>query len=811
MKIHLTKQSGISLTDLIERLAAALREQFRRGGEPIYYYPDEVFDDSVIVCDSNEAKKYRIPYTIEGDKVTFGTPVEVREEYVPVDGPQTVEVMQGIGLICQSLDPEGWKWRFQVVAWGLSATRHIWRKEVFAQSLRDYQWENLKAFADHATEDAMRNQPERSIKDLVGWWTNFEITDQGMDATLNIKPSADWLRQDLIAAFKAGNKSFYGASIFVGIQAKQVTWSDQKSATEAEKVKPITIDIVTDAAANGYPKYALASRRARTIEEGANAMNKKILALLFKRNAQGFQLVRQTLVTASTEGVTAETTEDQLAEAIGDNEALVTQAMGLLETQPAAPATAATPTDDEGWAQLPQRVREEMVAQALRGSGLDQAVQQTIAERLGDDATLNDVDREVENARAVLAATTQSGRVDNPRVVTVGANRYDKYAIGVAKAMGMRRAEFDCVESYVERDVRQSTGNRRFTPEQSTWDDVSAIPSLRQLYVELTGDDGLTGRARRSMRMTRQSQSPWLTSDFPDLMSNLMHKQLIAAYREVDWQWRRVVTIKRLTDFKQQQLILLGYFADLPTVSQNGEYTTPAALTDDKEYYSPGKRGLIVELTIEDIANDDLMGLGTRQQRLGRAAARTLAKFVWLTCLFNNPTLNQDGKTMFHADHNNLISDPLGPDGLKNGVTKLLTQTEPGSNEPFMVDPRDLTLALHPTQYLDAIAATDFNQQPGGETSALAQTIRRLGITPVPLPIATDTNDFLLTANPRDIDIVVIGFFMGNEEPEYYSLSGETHEKAMNNDVILRDKIRHIYGGYPVDPRGAVKSSPVGG
>jgi hypothetical protein len=255
---------------------------------------------------------------------------------------------------------------------------------------------------------------------------------------------------------------------------------------------------------------------------------------------------------------------------------------------------------------------------------------------------------------------------------------------------------------------------------------------------------------------------------------------------------------------------LLGYFGDLPAVAQDGQYVTAAALTDDKETYSISKLGETVDLSLEDIANDDLRGFALIVGRLGRAAHRTLAKFVWNTCLFANPTLNQDSKALFHTDHGNLITDALGTTGLKNGITKLLQQTEPGSNEKMTVSTTDLTLAIRPESYLDAITLTDFNQEPGGNADPLAREIRRLGIQPVSLPILTDSNDWVLAASPRDIDIVEVGFFNGNVEPEFFELSGQQSEKGFNNDVIVRHKIRHIYGGVPVDFRGVVKSVVVG-
>jgi hypothetical protein len=829
MKIHITKQSGRSLTDLIDKINAALRKTFRQPmrDEPVFYYPKEVFDDSVIACSEIDGKTYKIVWSLEDDEVKFGEPVEVEESYIEVSKDDSTgldtEVRQSYFSIRQSLDKEGWKWRFQVVGWGLSSTRHNWRREVFQQSLTEFDWEHLAAFANHPTETEMRELPERSIQNKVGWWTDFEITEQGMDATLTIKPSADWLRLDLKAAYEAGNYDFYGASILVGIQAKQVTWTDQKQATDVERVKPISIDIVTTAAAKGQMKYALASNREQQTSEGEKAMNRKTLLRIFKMlNKDQFESVRQSLVTAGAQGVTDQSTADQVVEAIHDKETVVEQALGFIEeaTKEPAPATQTgqsarnTQGDDEiPFERFPFAVRQSLLYQTIEDSGLDEAVQQSLRGEVKEDSTLEGINLLIETARKTLALVSQSGGVNNGPRVVMGATSLDKLTIGLAKMFELSREQFEGTESYIEQEVRQS-GNTPFRPSQSEWADVPAIISIKRLYMEMTGDTRLQGIRGRSGRLVRQAQTPYQTSDFPDLLSNLMHKRMLASFRENDYSINRVITKRPLEDFKPQQIIILGYYGDLPTVAENGEYTTYAALTDDKETYSPTKRGKTVDLTLETIANDDTKSLKQAPDRMGRAARRTLAKFVWLTCLFNNPTLNRDSLALFHASHNNLITDALGSTGLKNAIGKLLMQVEPGSSEKFSFSLNDLTLAVRSDMALDAMTLTDFNQEPGGNTDAMSRLLRsaggRVGITPVALPFLTDSNDWMLCASNKEADIVEIGFWMGNEEPEFFEMGGETHEKAFNNDVITRHKCRFIFGGAPCSFEPVVKSQVLG-
>lgn len=567
-------------------------------------------------------------------------------------------------------------------------------------------------------------------------------------------------------------------------------------------------------------------------------MRKKYLEMLFKDKTR-FQLIRQSLVDVGAEGVTGETTEDQLVEQAAENDDLyagvmlasqcVTTATQTVKpkcancgaegdpdsagmcsqcNKPFATAQAArrdtTQGDDRviGWSQMPQAWRDQMVAQALRDSQLPEAVIQDLRKKLKPNTTLEAVNDLIEVTRSVLAITSQSGRVNNP--ITVGADQLDRYGIGLAKAFKLTREQYIGIESNVTTLARQS-GERVFEPDQSLWNSVPRIRSLKELYIELTGDREVTGRPARGNRLSRQSQTPWYTSDFTYLLEDAMHKRLLAVYREVDYGWQRVATIKDLKDFRTQHIINWGYLGDLPSVNENGDYVTATRPTDTEETYTPGTKGNIIELTRRDILNDDLSAFVRIVTMHGRSAHRTLAKFVWLTCLLNNPTMS-DGLTLFHANHNNLITDPLGVDGMKNATTKLMNQTEPSSGEKMDMTMQGLTLVIPNEEYWNAHGLTDFNNEPGGSQDAVAKEMRRLGITPVNLPILTDSNDWALFANKDDREIVEVGFINGNVEPEFFSLQGELHEKAFNSDIVSRNKVRHEYGGAPPDFRGGVKS-----
>jgi hypothetical protein len=708
-------------------------------------------------------------------------------------------------VVKESLSSDKLKWRFQVVGWGLSQSRHIWRQEVFTQSLQQFAWENMDAYLDHPTKTEEKELPERSVLKKVGWWSDFEVTPQGLDATLNLKPSAAWVGEDIDAAYQSGNNKFYAASINVAHRANQVTWTDNKPATDPIIVKPITIDLVTVAAADGYVKHALASMREGQ-STGDEPTMKEFLEMLFRTNASRFTVVRQSLV-SQVEGVTMESNESQIAQLIADNQEVSKKAIALMtETvqQAAIPAPVAPEASGEiGWTRFPQSLRDMAISSAITASDLPEAVQQSIRKRIGTEATLDDVEDEIEAARAYLGTMTAQSGFNNGRPEVL-AESADKLTIGLAKSFGLSRDDFNSCESHYGRYVRQSGGGNG-EASQDLWNTVSPLRSIRQLYVDLTGDTEVSGRHQMVQRITRQAT--WLTSDFTEILANVMGKRLLRDFRSLEPTWKRIAVIKPVSDFKTQEAILVGEFGDLPTVAEDGTYQEPSALSDTQETYSVGKKGRVVSLSWETVRNDDLNAFVRMFGKLGRAGARTLLKFVWNTCFMSNPTLAADSVALFHATHNNLITDALGTTGLKNAITALLNQTEPGSNEKMNVDTMNLTLAVPPGLYLDAQSLTDFNNSPGGETSALAQLVKRMGITPVAVPFFSDANDWALCASPDDREIVEIGFLDGREEPEFFTQNDPTQGDAFAKDTVAKYKIRFVYGGVPVDFRGAVKSS----
>ena len=143
------------------------------------------------------------------------------------------------------------------------------------------------------------------------------------------------------------------------------------------------------------------------------------------------------------------------------------------------------------------------------------------------------------------------------------------------------------------------------------------------------------------------------TSDFPQLLSNIATKSVLRGYDEAEETFQLWTVEGSLSDFKVANRVGLDAFPSLREVREGAEY----------KYITTQERGAQVVLatygelfsiTRQAIINDDLSAFTKVPRMLGRAAIRTVGDLVYAV-LTGNPVM-ADGKTLFHADHANLMT-----------------------------------------------------------------------------------------------------------------------------------------------------------
>ncbi len=349
-------------------------------------------------------------------------------------------------------------------------------------------------------------------------------------------------------------------------------------------------------------------------------------------------------------------------------------------------------------------------------------------------------------------------------------------------------------------------GNELTDEEKKLVEHLPKFVGIREAYSLMTGDKEVRGT-----RITEATQS----SDFPQALGTSMERRLVKEYSRVPITaaWKKFTIIDRPDNYKQQDLIRLGGLGDLPIVAENGTYTEYVSPSEEKASYNVRKRGKIMPITREMIKNDDLRFIQRYPVKMGQAAARTLAKFVFdLILNYGSGAINggniYDGGALYSAAHANFTASALDFDTLDTGITAMQNQTEADSNEPLSISPAFLLVAAE-LRGLSKVLI-DSEKRPVQPTAG-AKTGTDMSVNPnykacepIIIPkgfLRNDANNWYLIAGKADIEHVVVGFLDGRENPEVLLQDSQTVGPVFTNDQI-RYKIRHEYSGVIVDFRG---------
>lgn len=321
----------------------------------------------------------------------------------------------------------------------------------------------------------------------------------------------------------------------------------------------------------------------------------------------------------------------------------------------------------------------------------------------------------------------------------------------------------------------------------------SSVRSIRNCYVDITGDREITGRAPRPMRVSEALTS----TSFPDLLGDAMQRRMLADYRTpgIYDVWRDLANIVPVGDFRDQHRVRYGGYGDLPIVAESTAYPAVDSPTDEEAVYRVRKRGGIETVTLETIKNDDVGAVLQVPIRMSRAAKRTLAKFVLDFLRLNAPIY--DGTPLFHVSHGNLGTAALSAAAIADARIAMKAQKEKNTLEALGIPPRFLWVP-------DTLEQAAFDLFRLG-TNNEANFIQSLQWQIRPVWYWSDTSDWCLSADKADIPSVEIGFLDGQEEPQIFIQDDPRSGQMFTHDVITY-KIRHIYGGAVTDFRGLYKS-----
>lgn len=291
------------------------------------------------------------------------------------------------------------------------------------------------------------------------------------------------------------------------------------------------------------------------------------------------------------------------------------------------------------------------------------------------------------------------------------------------------------------------------------------------------------------------------SSDFGFILLDIANKSVLKGWEDAPETFELWTKKGQLSDFKPSTRVGLGSFSSLREVRPGAEYQY-VSVGDRGEQIVLGTYGEIFTITRQAIINDDLSMLTDIPRLMGRAAKGTIGDLVYAV-LTGNPQL-RDGKTLFHADRNNLLKGSASALSVASlSAAKTAMRTQKGQVE----NGKPRTLNIRPEYVLVPVALEDTARQiitsesvQGANTNA---------------GIKNPIKDFAqVIGEPRLDDVSAIEWYMaagqGNDTVEVAYLNGVDVPYIEQQGGFTIDgvatKVRIDAGVSPLDSRGLGKS-----
>lgn len=291
------------------------------------------------------------------------------------------------------------------------------------------------------------------------------------------------------------------------------------------------------------------------------------------------------------------------------------------------------------------------------------------------------------------------------------------------------------------------------------------------------------------------------TSDFPEILANVVNKTLRNGYLAAPQTFMPFTTENFVSDFKEISRINLGDAPSLLKVPEGGEVKR-GTMSEAAEKYRVEEYARIFALTRKTIVNDDLSAFTRVPERMGRRAKDLESDVVWDVVKLN--AAMADTFALFSAQHGNLSTVPAAPSETGLNEMRAAMRRQTGlDGAPISLIPAHLFVPpAHETVTEKLLAATRPNNAsdinpfgPQGRTTLDFDVEPRLESG-----TGGSLTGWFGTADKGQVDMIELSKLEGTNGPQVSTRDGF--------DVAgLEIKISHDVAAKSIDHRGLWKNA----
>lgn len=321
---------------------------------------------------------------------------------------------------------------------------------------------------------------------------------------------------------------------------------------------------------------------------------------------------------------------------------------------------------------------------------------------------------------------------------------------------------------------------------------------LQEMLLEAAWQGGFDGRVFPKTETGRNSllRAAFSVIQVPGILSNTANKFVRIGFEAIESTWRAISAIGNVSDFKTRTTYSLT--GDLTyDVLHNGGKITHGTLGEESYTNRAKTYAKMLQISRQDIINDDMDALTRAPVRLGRGAALKLNEIFWAAFL-NNAAIFSSGNANLLEGTTYALTAGIG--ALNGANLMFKDQLDPDGN-PLGIMPRILlvpneleTIALQLMNSNLLNLDGQFDPSERGSTNVFAGRYR----VAVSSYLTSATNWYLI-ADPMDLPLIETVFLNGQESPTV-----ETAE-AQFDELGIQMRGYHDFGVAYQEYRAGVK------